>query len=149
MQLVSLGLIPWIVIYSVDSAIQHLNNRGQILLSYSPQGWIQFFFLGGGALVSCSTSTPINHIVFFFCRIPVVLENCRSSQGGGGGVQPLHPPPRSTSAPDVVIVHVTHVSDGPNPLRKPFIGKDFFGGGRWGTLNMATHCVQCPQRTLW
>ena len=24
------------------------------------------FFLGAGALVSCSTSTPINHIVFFF-----------------------------------------------------------------------------------
>ena len=24
------------------------------------------FFLGGGALVSCCTSTPINHIVFFF-----------------------------------------------------------------------------------
>ena len=41
------------------------------------------FFLGGGALVSCSSSTPINHIVFcFFCRIPVVLENGRSSQGG-------------------------------------------------------------------
>ena len=41
------------------------------------------FFLGGGALVSCSTtSTPINHIVYFFCRIPVVLENRRSSQGG-------------------------------------------------------------------
>ena len=40
------------------------------------------FFLGGGALVSCSTSTPINHIVFF-CRIPAVLENRRSSQGGG------------------------------------------------------------------
>ena len=44
-------------------------------------------FLGGGALVSCSTSTPINHIVFFFCRIPVVFENRRSSQGGGGGVR--------------------------------------------------------------
>ena len=46
------------------------------------------FFLGGGALVSCSTSTPINHIVsfsFFFCRIPVVLENRRSSQWGVGG----------------------------------------------------------------
>ena len=40
------------------------------------------FFLEGGALVSCSTSTPINHIVFFFRRIPVVLENRRSSQGG-------------------------------------------------------------------
>ena len=32
------------------------------------------FFLGGGALVSCSTSTPINHIVFFFltpCTLPL------------------------------------------------------------------------------
>ena len=52
------------------------------------------FFLGGGALVSCSTSTPINHIVFFY-RIPVVLENRRSSQGGGGDALPLHPSPRS------------------------------------------------------
>ena len=26
------------------------------------------FFLGGGALVSCSTSTLINHIVFFFAE---------------------------------------------------------------------------------
>ena len=55
------------------------------------------YFLGGGALVSCSTSTPINQIVFFFCRIPVVLENRRSSQGGGGRVRtpctlPLDPP---------------------------------------------------------
>ena len=30
------------------------------------------FFLAGGALVSYSTSTPINHIVFFLGRIPVV-----------------------------------------------------------------------------
>ena len=52
------------------------------------------FFLGGGALVSRSTSTPINHIVFFFFRIPVVLENRRSSQGGGGGVAPPAPFPQ-------------------------------------------------------
>ena len=52
------------------------------------------FFLGRVALVSCSTSTPINHIVFF-CRKPVVLENRRSSQtgGGGGGGPPAPPPP--------------------------------------------------------
>ena len=31
----------------------------------------------------------------FFCRIPVVLENRRSSQGRGA--HPLHPPPRSAS----------------------------------------------------
>ena len=51
-------------------------------------------FLGGGALVSCSTSTPINHIVFFG-RIPVVLENRRSSRGGGVRTPctlPLDPP---------------------------------------------------------
>ena len=54
------------------------------------------FFLGGDALVSCSTSTPINHIVFFFGRIPVVLENRTSSKGGGEwGAHPLHPSPRS------------------------------------------------------
>ena len=51
------------------------------------------FFLGGGALVSCSTSTPIDHIVFFLqntscIRKPQVIS------GGGGGVHPLHPPPR-------------------------------------------------------
>ena len=56
------------------------------------------FFLGWSALVSCSTSTPINHIVFFsffFGRIPVVLENRRSSQGGGVRTPctlPLDPP---------------------------------------------------------
>ena len=48
-------------------------------------------FLGGGALVSCSTSTPIKHIVFF-CRIPVVLENRRSSQGGRGCAPPAPSP---------------------------------------------------------
>ena len=58
------------------------------------------FFLGGGALISCSTSTPINHILFFFCRIPDVLESRRLSRGRGGA-HPLHPPPRS--APGVFI----------------------------------------------
>ena len=65
-------------------------------------------FLGGCALVSCSTSTPINHIVFFFAEYQVVLENRRSSQGcgGGDGVRtPLHPPPRS--APGVSLSYKT------------------------------------------
>ena len=52
---------------------------------YSMAGADPGFLLGGGALISCATSTPINHIVFFFCRKPVVLENRRSSRGGGGG----------------------------------------------------------------
>ena len=69
------------------------------------------FFLGGGALVSCSTSTPINHIVFFFLQntsnlVPRVSRWNTScirkpqviSGWGGGGAHPLHPPPRSAPA---------------------------------------------------
>ena len=44
------------------------------------------FFLGGGALVSCSTSTPIKNTSCI--RKPQVIS-------GGGGTHPLHPPPRS------------------------------------------------------
>ena len=63
-------------------------------LKHSRAGADPGFFLGGDPLISCSTSTPINHIVFFFCRIPVVLENRRSPQGVGCA-PPAHPPPRS------------------------------------------------------
>ena len=70
------------------------------------------FFLGGGANVSCSTSTLINHIVFF-CRIPVVLENRRSSQGGGA--HPLHPPPGSAPAS---LPQNCHIRYGLNPKRR-------------------------------
>ena len=63
-------------------------------INTSTQGGIPDFFLGGGALVSCSTSTPMNHIVFFLqntscIRKPQVIS------GGGGGAHPLHPSPRS------------------------------------------------------
>ena len=52
------------------------------------------FFLGGGVLVSSSTSTPIKHIVFFLqntscIRKPQVIS------WGGDGAHPMHPPPRS------------------------------------------------------
>ena len=57
------------------------------------------FFLEGGALVSCSTSTPINHIVFFLqntscIRKPQVIS--------WGGANPVHSLPRS--APVMVVV---------------------------------------------
>ena len=39
-----------------------LKRANNSILSRADPG----FFLGGGAPVSCSTSTPINHIVFFF-----------------------------------------------------------------------------------
>ena len=100
-------LICFLVVPSLTAALVHVNNQLEsvllkllrvsftkvvtrmdttksghhLLLKYFIQpGADPGFFLGGGALVSWSTSTPINHIV---CRIPVVLENSRSSQGGG------------------------------------------------------------------
>ena len=53
------------------------------------------FFRGGGALVSCSTSTPINHIVFFFLQNTSCIRKPQVISGGRGGAHPLHPPPRS------------------------------------------------------
>ena len=52
------------------------------------------FFLRGGALVSCSTSTPINHIIFLQ-NTSCIRKPAGHLGGGGGGAHPLHPPPRS------------------------------------------------------
>ena len=54
------------------------------------------FFLGGGALVSCSASTPINHIVFFLQNFSCIKKP-QVISGRGGGVRtpctlPLDPP---------------------------------------------------------
>ena len=56
------------------------------------------FFLGGGALVSCSTSTPINHIIFCVQNTSCIRKPQVISGGGGrwGSGHPPHPPPRST-----------------------------------------------------
>ena len=51
------------------------------------------FFLGGGALVSCSTSTPINHIVFFLQNTSCIRKPQVISGGGGGGCAPPAPSP--------------------------------------------------------
>ena len=53
-------------------------------------------FLGGGALVSCSTSTPVNHIVFCLQNTSCIRKP-QDISGEGGGVRtpctlPLDPP---------------------------------------------------------
>ena len=42
------------------------------------------FFLGGGALVSCSTSIPINHIVFCFLQNTSCIRKPQVISGEGG-----------------------------------------------------------------
>ena len=56
-------------------------------------------FLGGGALVPCCTSIPINHIVFFVQNTSFIrkLQVISGGGGGGGGAHPKHPPPRSAN----------------------------------------------------
>ena len=61
-------------------------------------------FLGGGALVPCCTSIPINHIVFFvqntsFIRKLQVISGGGGGGGGGGGPPPPPPRPRPPQAP--------------------------------------------------
>ena len=62
-------------------------------------------FLGGGALVSCSTSTPINHIVFFLQNTSCIRK-LQVISGGRGGVHPLHPLPRSTPGASTITLWV-------------------------------------------
>ena len=57
-------------------------------------------FLGGGALVSCSTSTPINHIVFFFFFLQNISCIRKPQVISEGGAHPLHSPARSAPAFD-------------------------------------------------
>ena len=57
------------------------------------RGGSRIFFMRGCTLLLLYFNTNKPHSFFFFCRIPVVLENRRSSRGGGS--HPLHPPPRS------------------------------------------------------
>ena len=63
---------------------------------YGKSGADPGLFLGGGALVSCSTSTPINHILFFLQNTSCIRK-AQVISGGGGVVctpctLPLDPP---------------------------------------------------------
>ena len=62
----------------------------------SPSGADPEFFLGGGALVSCSISTPINHIVCLFVCFFLQNTSCiRKPLVISGGVRTPAPSPRS------------------------------------------------------
>ena len=87
----------------ISTCIQSTENISNYILSYNKilfeiheishgSGADPGFFLGGGALVSCSTSTPINHIVFFLQNTSCIRKLQVIS---GGDAHPLHPPPRS------------------------------------------------------
>ena len=73
--------------------IQDSRELGLQSEKLSIQGRIQ----GGGALVSCSTSTPINHIVFFLLQNTSCIRKPQVISGGGFALtpapSPLHPHP--------------------------------------------------------
>ena len=61
------------------------------------RGGSRIFFRRGCTRLLLYFNTNKLHSFFFFCRIPVVLENLRSSRGGGGVGCAL---PAPSSAPD-------------------------------------------------
>ena len=50
-------------------------------------------FLGGGALVSCSTAILMNHIYIFFLQNTSYIRKPQVISGGGGGGAPPAPFP--------------------------------------------------------
>ena len=59
------------------------------------RGGSRIFFRRGCSRLLLYSNTNKPHSFLCVCRTPVVLEKRRSSQEGGGGTHPLHPPPRS------------------------------------------------------
>ena len=68
------------------------------LKAVNARGGSRSFFRRGCTRLLLHLNNIIPHSFWFFCGIPVVLENRRSSRGGGGGAHPLHPSP--SSAPE-------------------------------------------------
>ena len=81
----------WVNVYFLMWELRKPNLQQ---LFYS-RGGSRIFFRRGCTRLLLYFNTNKPHS-FFFCRIPVVLENRRSSQPGGGVADSLHPPPRST-----------------------------------------------------
>ena len=77
-----------------------------------------FFFRRGCP----TTSTPINHIVFFFLQNTSCIRKPQVISGRGGGGAPLHPSPRS--APDTGRERDTSKYRAQNPqFSPPFLKK--------------------------
>ena len=72
---------------------------------YLTRGGSRIFFRRGCTRLLLYFNSNKPHS-FFFCRMPVVLENNRSSQGGRGGAYPLHPPPRSGPAYGILFYQI-------------------------------------------
>ena len=100
MQLVSLILIRWIVIYPMDSAIQRLNNSGQgVCNEVGPRWWQKMFYVVVDGDATRKTWTTVNYIqitlrpnCFFFMQSDwVPKKNVRIPQ------RPYKSHPPSTS----------------------------------------------------
>ena len=86
---------------SVSCRHEKLSDTVWTLIRYVtlPRGGSRIFFRRGCTRLLLYFNTNKPHF-FFLGRIPVVLENRRSSLGrGAGGAHPLHPSPRSAPAP--------------------------------------------------
>ena len=73
------------ILLKVVTRMDTTKSGHHLLLKYFKQpGADPGFFLGGDALVSCSTSTPINHLVFFLAEFQLYQKTAGHLRGGGG-----------------------------------------------------------------
>ena len=77
---------------SVHFNLANMLGRHKIEFVVHDSGTDPGFFLGGGALVSCSTSTPINHIVFFVVQNTSCIRKPQVISGEGGCAPPAPSP---------------------------------------------------------
>ena len=73
--------------------VQSLCSAFQNYCCFAISGADPGFFLGGGTLVSCPTSTPINHIYIFFWQNTSCIRKPQVISGGGGRCAPPAPFP--------------------------------------------------------
>ena len=85
----------------------HISGREASDLTTAPRGGSKIYFRRGCTRLLLYLNTNKPHS-FFFCKIPVALENSRSSQGGGCAPR-LHPPRRSTPAASLSVFSLLRV----------------------------------------
>ena len=104
------------------------------------RGGSRIFFRRGCTRLLLYFSTWINHIVFFFCRIPVVLENRKSSQGGVHTpcTLPLDPP---------LLTRLGFMSWLPNPESRILVRIWIFSGFYFFTNAQVSEFSPCGWRS--
>ena len=80
------------MVFIITTTALHREITSERMIFIEAPGADPGFFLGGGALVSYSSSTPKNHIVFFFAEYQLYYKTAGHLRRGGGCAPPAPSP---------------------------------------------------------